>query len=124
MCHRVHNLHIWSVRYYPLHSHYIQYLYSTVEDLINIRSLFFELLLYSSVSVDILSYLCEYLSQFPFTDADELKPIAGNHPPTYQKQLAASADQRQRQDPRHRRDHRGAEGAPSLRSSHHGAEGF
>ena len=67
MCHRVHNLHIWSVRYYPLHSHYIQYLYSTVEDLINIRSLFFELLLYSSVSVDILSYLCEYLSQFPFS---------------------------------------------------------
>ena len=38
-----------------------------VEELINIRSLFFELLLYSSVSIDILSYLCEYLSQFPFS---------------------------------------------------------
>ena len=66
MCHRVHNLHIWNVRYYPLYSHYIQYLYSTVENIINIRSLFFELLLYSSIRVDLLSYLCEYLSQLPF----------------------------------------------------------
>ena len=55
------------MRYYPLYSHYIQYLYSTVEDIINIRSLFFELLLYSSIRVDLLSYLCEYLSQLPFS---------------------------------------------------------
>ena len=77
MCHRVHNLHIWNVRYYPLYSHYIQYLYSTVENIINIRSLFFELLLYSSIRVDLLSYLCEYFisTSFQFIRPMTLSPV-------------------------------------------------